>query len=239
MSWWSDIEDAIQAAVVTGSGLPSTAVNWKWQNINQPATTYAVLGLTSPRNVGQDWIKATTTPSWAPATVYPLGARVLNDVGTKTYRCTQAGTSANAGPGPTGPGGAIADNSCVWAYQPPGQEIELAVRGNREVTLTIEVYTAEVTTGAAAIAVAEQIRSSLVLPSIRGALGAAGVVPFDPQVAQFMPSIVSVGFRGRAVLPIRCYIPAPSAAELTGFIERMNGTATNTDDGSQTSWTAP
>lgn len=52
---------------------------------------------------------------WARNTYYALGQRVLN--APNIYQCTTAGTSANVDPGPAGSGGAIADNTVVWAFQ--------------------------------------------------------------------------------------------------------------------------
>lgn len=50
---------------------------------------------------------------WAPATLYAVGALVVN--AGNVYVCTTTGTSAASG-GPVGNGAAIADNGVVWAY---------------------------------------------------------------------------------------------------------------------------
>jgi hypothetical protein len=67
---------------------------------------------------GGTWTKTAsdTTVLWSPATVHLVGDKVVNDSPAKVYTCTTAGTSAGSG-GPTGTGGAIADNTVVWAYQ--------------------------------------------------------------------------------------------------------------------------
>lgn len=111
--------------------------------------------------------------------------------------------------------------------QPAGQEIKLQVVGFRETTLAVEVYTADSTfTGSDALSIAERIRTSLLLPSIRSTLTAVGVTPFDSGAAQWLPSIIAVGFRGRAVLELRVRIPAQNIFERTGYIETVDGKVT-------------
>lgn len=53
--------------------------------------------------------------AWAISTYYALGQRVTAN--GNIYQATTAGTSAGAGTGPSGSGGAIADNTVVWAFQ--------------------------------------------------------------------------------------------------------------------------
>lgn len=51
---------------------------------------------------------------WAAATAFVVGQQVHNN--GLVYRCTAAGNSAAAAPGPVGTGGAIADGGVTWAY---------------------------------------------------------------------------------------------------------------------------
>ena len=53
--------------------------------------------------------------AWANSTAYIVGDKVTND--NKLYKCSQAGTSAASGNGPTGTGGSpIDDGSAKWTY---------------------------------------------------------------------------------------------------------------------------
>jgi len=113
--------------------------------------------------------------------------------------------------------------------QPAGQEIKLQVVGFRETSLLVEVFTAGSTLtddGSDALSVAEKIRASLLLPSIRGLLTSLGVTPFDTGQVQWLPQVVSVGFRGRAVLEVRLRVPATDVSERTGYIDKVAGKVT-------------
>lgn len=111
--------------------------------------------------------------------------------------------------------------------RPAGQEIELKVGGQREVTLAVEVFTSPtVPTGTAAMAIADKARTALRAPTIRAALRAVGFVPFDPGPVQYAPDVADVGFRGRATCSIRCSMPAQNVVEYVGYIARVSGTAT-------------
>ena len=111
------------------------------------------------------------------------------------------------------------------ATRAAGSEIRLQVKGIREVALELEAFTSTTTPDeGSALALCEQAKSSLWLPTIRDALGALGFVPFDAGPVQFVPAIVAVGFRGRATCTIRCSMPAPIVAEYTTWIETISGT---------------
>lgn len=111
------------------------------------------------------------------------------------------------------------------ATRAAGAEIRIQVKGLREIALELEAFTSTTTPDeGSAIALCEQAKSSLWLPTIRDALGALGFVPFDAGPVQFVPAIVAVGFRGRATCTIRCTMPAPIVAEYTTWIETISGT---------------
>lgn len=142
------------------------------------------------------------------------------------YQCTTGGETA-AGP-------------------PAGKEIQLQVQGYREVTLSIEVFTETLVSSddsRDALGIVEQIRSALTLPSIVDRLSSQGVSTIDLSApATYVPEIVSIGFRGRAVLDVRCYVPAVAATEYTGYIAQVNGTLTahgGAIDPETVEWTAP
>ena len=112
-----------------------------------------------------------------------------------------------------------------------GQEIRSETIGFREMTLTVQVFTRSVVDsiddGHDALAVAELIRSSLILEGIRNQLARVGVSFLGLAApVNYLPTIVSVGFRGSAVLEIRCSVPAIAAVEYGGYIARVRGTAT-------------
>lgn len=107
-----------------------------------------------------------------------------------------------------------------------GQEVKLEVRGQREVPLEIEVFTAAATAGrkTTALALCSTILASLVLPSVRQIFARQEVSPFDPGPPSWIPDVPSTKFRGRAVATVRCYMPPPTVAEYVGYIERVSGT---------------
>lgn len=116
----------------------------------------------------------------------------------------------------------------------PGEEVELAVVGVREIALQVEVYTAATVASAGvpdALERAERIRTSLRLPTLREALAAVQFVPFASGPVQYVPDIVAIGFRGRALLAVRCLMPSPAVAEYVGYIETVTGTVTATGGG--------
>lgn len=131
--------------------------------------------------------------------------------------------------------------------RPAGEEVELEMLGSREVALQLEVFTAATvpTVGAEdALTIAERVRTRLRLSSIRRPLAEATVSPFGIGQVQHLPAIEAAGFRGRALLDVRCYLSVPldDAKEYTGYIARVNGTVTASGDGSGTvtkNFTAP
>ncbi len=125
------------------------------------------------------------------------------------------------------------------ANRPAGQEIKLQVVGYREITIALEVFTAAVADDDDAENVAEKIRTSLLLPSVRDLLTAVAVSPIDTGPVQYAPAIVAAGFRGRATLDIRANAPAPDVFDLTGYIATVTGTITTHDPDSTLPFTAP
>lgn len=100
---------------------------------------------------------------------------------------------------------------------PSGAEVTHTARGRRELPVTLAVYDAAVTGAGSALAVAEQARASLNKPSVRAQLRAAGIVVFDHGDVRDVPALDAVGFEGRAVLEIRCYV-AEVVSETSGYI---------------------
>lgn len=81
-------------------------------------TLTASASLFASTDVGRLVRIAQTPPEWAASTAYAKDAVVRNN--GLIYICTVAGTSAGAGSGPGGTGGAISDNTVVWAYASGG-----------------------------------------------------------------------------------------------------------------------
>lgn len=127
----------------------------------------------------------------------------------------------------------------IQGYEPAapnGQQITQQVIGQREVTLTVEVFTDTLASneqrnavlpGDDALAVVDAIRSAFMFDTIRDPPAALGISFFDlSATAEYVPQIASTGFRGRAVWPIRCWVPAPPARQRTTFIETVEGRIT-------------
>ena len=51
---------------------------------------------------------------WKMSTAYNVGDKVRGTNESEAFKCTQAGTSAATGPGPSGTGTGIVDNGCKW-----------------------------------------------------------------------------------------------------------------------------
>lgn len=220
---WEQVEAAIYGVISTAAGV---ATVWSFQNVNAPALDYVRLSLGAMLTEGYDYTLQEPNPAWANSTAYAVGDHVLNN-GGKAYTCTTAGTSASTGGGPTGTGTGIVDGTCVWDYA-ANAEIAIQVGGVREVALEIEGFTTSLVdvNGVTARSLVDLIKTKLRLPGPRAALLAVGVVPFEPGDVQWIPDVVSAGFRGRAVCTVRCRMPARAVAEYCTYIARISGVAT-------------
>ncbi len=108
----------------------------------------------------------------------------------------------------------------------PLVDMRLDVIGIREITLSLEIFTASVDDDADALALGERIRSAFRLPSIMAKLAAQGVSPLEVGATGYLPAIVAVGFRGRGTLDVRCLAPAQAASDLIGYFNKVNGSTT-------------
>lgn len=116
--------------------------------------------------------------------------------------------------------------------RPAGTEIEIATFGMREMTLQIEAFTAQSIPGArAASGLLSQLKTALETEPNVDVLALAGVSMFDPGTVDFVPAVVGTGFRGRGLLSIRCYVPAPFVVWYTGYIDDIRGATTATGEG--------
>lgn len=118
--------------------------------------------------------------------------------------------------------------------RPPHERIALTVGGTREVQLQIEVWSSalvEALGQATALSIVDAIVTKMRLPLMRNALRAVGVTPFDPGPANWLPSIVAVGFRGHAVCNVRCRMPARALVEYADYIASISVAAEITGPG--------
>lgn len=105
----------------------------------------------------------------------------------------------------------------------PGEEIELRVTGEREVTVRVQVFNAATTGSGSAVTVMTAVQLGISLPSVRDALDEAGVSPFDVGSIQNLGALLGTAFDGRAALDVRCYFRT-TVSEFTTYIERVEGT---------------
>lgn len=120
---------------------------------------------------------------------------------------------------------ALTDNTDL--ARPSGQEIELRVEGDREFGISIECFTTRTTesTGeTTARSVLSRVQIALGLPSIREALAAADLSPFDIGTIQWLPAVGAkpndTSFAGRAILEVRFYV-RDDMAERVGYIKTV------------------
>lgn len=106
----------------------------------------------------------------------------------------------------------------------PGEEVELRAGGFREFTLSLQAFAATVTGANTAREYLTKAQTALALPSVRAALFAAGIAPFDTGTVQTVNAVVGTKFEARAVLEVRFYVH-DTVSEYTGFIEEVESTS--------------
>lgn len=109
--------------------------------------------------------------------------------------------------------------------QPPGQEVTLAVSGDREWSLQVECFTGQVTTSSDAKSILSTLQTVGQLPSKLALLDAQGITLFDLGNVQYTPDINEVGYQGRALVLMRLY-SRDAASEKTGYIAEVEITDT-------------
>ncbi len=215
----AEVWTAIQLAVQAAAGVPMV---WSFQNFAQPATDYGRLSIGSFIATGWDYQLQNTLPDWTALTHYAVGDRVLNN-SIKTYTCTIAGTSAASG-GPTGTGTNIVDGTVHWDFVPAGQEVTIQIGGVQELPLQLEIWSAALVEQVSMVAALTRLNTlvtKLWLPGARDILKSVGVTPFDAGAVQWVPSVVSAGFRGRATCDVMCRIPSRALTEYAGFVASL------------------
>lgn len=101
--------------------------------------------------------------------------------------------------------------------QPAGQEIAQTVTGLRSVNVTVQFFGAPSTGDTKAQVQAQQTQVALALPSVRNALGAAGLTPYDTGRITNVTALIGTKFEGRAVLDMHFYV-LEQITEQTGYI---------------------
>ena len=109
--------------------------------------------------------------------------------------------------------------------QPPGQEVTLSVRGDREWSLQVECFTGQVTTSSDAKGILSTLQTVGQLPSKLTLLDAQGITLFDLGSVQYTPDIQEVAYQGRALVLMRLY-SRDAASEKTGYIAEVEITDT-------------
>jgi hypothetical protein len=119
-----------------------------------------------------------------------------------------------------GPRVPVGLDSHDWNYdaaRPPGQEIEHRVTGLRELTLSVQCYSSEVSGNASAPAILAAVQTRMRLPSIHDALSSAGLSCFDNGQVMHVPQLVDADWESRAVLETRWYY-RELETEMGGYI---------------------
>lgn len=100
-----------------------------------------------------------------------------------------------------------------------GQEIELRVRGERDLTVSVQCWTTATVDAGTAADVLDDVQASLSLPTRRAILTAAGLYPFEVGPVQNLSALEEEGsdFIGRALLEFHCHV-ATSISEFAGYI---------------------
>lgn len=96
-----------------GSGIKTKLGTWSAPASLAGTATFFRLCTSAGTSVFQGSLSISGS-NWAITTAYTLGQRVVAN--GNVYVCSQAGTSAGSGSGPTGTGSAIVDNTVRWDY---------------------------------------------------------------------------------------------------------------------------
>lgn len=101
------------------------------------------------------------------------------------------------------------------------EEIEIRVEGIRELPVTVQFFSPDVTGVDTTYELAARTQLALGLPSIRDELATAGLTVFDNGAVQNVPVLIGTAFEGRAVLEVRFYAMR-TLSEFVGYIDTVN-----------------
>lgn len=116
---------------------------------------------------------------------------------------------------------------------PAGQEITQATQGPRDLAVSVQAF-GEGTITKTGVVTAPQLlaacQTALGLESVRYALNAAGLAPYDMGEIRRLDEVVETGFQGRATLDLRFY-SGDYQSETNGYINEVSGTGTLVEPG--------
>lgn len=92
---WTEIHNAVRAAVVLASGYPAGKVIWKAQNANAPVLDYIALKFNTPRSIGQDYVKSSYDGTRPPGQEIELTTAGFREVSLELECFTSSTTDAN------------------------------------------------------------------------------------------------------------------------------------------------
>jgi hypothetical protein len=110
------------------------------------------------------------------------------------------------------------------AGRPAGMEIELRVEGQRSLLVSIQVWQAPTVVGTmspSAVDLAATVRTALRLPTIRDALGDAGLSPYNVEPIRNLGRVLGTAFDGRAQFDVEFYW-VENASEFTGYVNELD-----------------
>ncbi len=121
--------------------------------------------------------------------------------------------------------------------KPNGQEITLAVTGQRDLLVSIQAFAENTVSyaglelpialpgseGLTAVELLTRVQTALSLESVRQSLNDANLAPYDIGEILRVDAIIETFFEGRAVLNVRMY-STDQQSESTGYIKEVQGT---------------
>jgi hypothetical protein len=112
----------------------------------------------------------------------------------------------------------------TYPYDEDTDTMTETVSGQREVALTVQVFSAGTVGSNRAAAVLERIRTALGLSVPRAALRNAGITPFQTGPVQDLTALNDADFEGRAALTVRCTVTETVAQEI-GYFNQVEVTS--------------
>jgi hypothetical protein len=110
-----------------------------------------------------------------------------------------------------------------------GQEIELQANALQRLTCSVQAFGSSTTGNNSAGALLSQVETKLRLPSLRSALNAAGLSPFNVGPIKDITQLFATAYESRAVLNVLFYVQE-QASEFTGYIESVEIEEEDTGD---------
>ncbi len=106
------------------------------------------------------------------------------------------------------------------AAQPQGSEIEMRAVFEREITVSVQAYTAATRGDSSAKALLSRAGARLGLPGVLDALRAAGLALVGTGDTQDVSALLDTAYQGRAALDLQ-FLVSDEVAERTGYVETL------------------